>query len=72
MKAIELKEFGKQSLFCRLLVSLVLAVGVQALMVSSLQAATAKMEVTDSGITSAVEDRLSIETMSMSPRGRVW
>ena len=60
MKAIELKEFGKQSLFCRLLVSLVLAVGVQALMVSSLQAATAKMEVTDSGITSAVEDRLSI------------
>ena len=62
MKAIELKEFGKQSLFCRLLVSLVLAVGVQALMVSSLQAATAKMEVTDSGITSAVEDRLSLET----------
>ena len=58
MKALKSKEWSKRAALGRWSASLLVAAGMQTLVLPSLHAATTKPEITDSGITTAVEDGL--------------
>jgi osmotically-inducible protein OsmY len=59
MKTLKLKEWAKRTAIGRWSASLLIATAMQTLVLPSLQAASAKMEITDNGITTAVEDGLA-------------
>ena len=59
MKTLKSKERTKRTALGRSSASLIIAAAMQTLVLPSLHAATPKMEITDSGITGAVEDGLA-------------
>ena len=61
MKTLKLKEWAKRAAIGRWSASLLIAAGIQTLVLPSLQAATTEKEITDSGITTAVEGGLKLD-----------
>jgi osmotically-inducible protein OsmY len=61
MNALRLREWAKRAAIGRWSASLLIAAGIQTVALSSLQAATPKKEITDSGITAAVEGGLKLD-----------
>ena len=61
MKTLKLKEWAKRAPIGRWSATLLVAAGIQTLPLSSLQAAAPPKEITDSGITSVVENGLAHE-----------
>ena len=61
MKTSKLKEWAKRAAIGRWSASLLIAAGIQTLVLPSLQAATTEKEITDSGITTAVEGGLKLD-----------
>ena len=61
MKTLKLKEWAKRAALGRWSASLLIAAGIQTLVLPSLQAATTEKEITDSGITTAVEGGLKLD-----------
>jgi osmotically-inducible protein OsmY len=59
MKILKLKKWSKRASLGRWSASLLVAAGMQTLVLPSLHAASTKPEITDSGITTAVEDGLA-------------
>ena len=59
MKTLKLKEWAKRTAIGRWSASLLIAAGIQTMLLPSLHAASTKMEITDDGITTAVEDGLA-------------
>ena len=61
MKTLKLKEWAKRAAIGRWSASLLIAAGIQTLVLPSLQAATTEKEITDRGITTAVEGGLKLD-----------
>jgi osmotically-inducible protein OsmY len=61
MKILKLKEWAKRAPIGRWSASLLIAAGIQTLVLPSLQAATTEKAITDSGITAAVEGGLKLD-----------
>jgi osmotically-inducible protein OsmY len=61
MKTLKLKEWAKRAAIGRWSASLLIAAGIQTLVLPPLQAATTEKEITDSGITTAVEGGLKLD-----------
>jgi len=61
MKTLKLKEWAKRAALGRWSASLLIAAGIQTLVLPSLQAATTEKEITDRGITTAVEGGLKLD-----------
>jgi len=61
MKTLKLKEWAKRAAIGRWSACLLIAAGIQTLVLPSLQAATTEKEITDRGITTAVEGGLKLD-----------